>query len=86
MDFIVKHEVFGSVRCWMYSVEWQKRRLPHAYIIIWFHAKITSDEIDDVICAEISQTDVDKDLCGPCCTLNPNSPCMVHRKCSKRYP
>ncbi|GFQ98782.1 helitron_like_N domain-containing protein [Trichonephila clavata] len=27
MDFMVKHEVFGSVRCWMYSVEWQKKRI-----------------------------------------------------------
>ncbi|GFR31800.1 helitron_like_N domain-containing protein [Trichonephila clavata] len=32
MDFIVKYEVFGSVRCWMHSVERQKRGLPHAHI------------------------------------------------------
>ena len=85
-DFIVRYQMFGTVGSWMYSVEWQKRGLPHAHILIWLHDKVTSDEIDDVICAEISQTDVDKDLCGPCGTLNPNSPCMVHRKCSKRYP
>lgn len=24
MDFIIKHRIFGEVRCWMYSVEWQK--------------------------------------------------------------
>ncbi|XP_043937508.1 uncharacterized protein LOC122810098 [Protopterus annectens] len=95
MDFMVKHEVFGSVRCWMYSVEWQKRGLPHAHIIIWLYNKITSNEIDDVICSEIPDADVDKDLHevvmknmihGPCGTLNPNSPCMIDGKCSKRCP
>lgn len=35
MDFIVKHNVFGQSRCWMYSVEWQKRGLPHAHILLW---------------------------------------------------
>ena len=95
MDFIVKHEVFGSVCCWMYSVEWQKRGLPHAHILIWLYNKITSDEIDDVICAEIPRADVDKDLHavviknmihGPCGTLNLNSRCMIDGKCSKQYP
>ena len=51
INYIVKLEVFGSVGCWMYSVEWQKRRLPHAHILIWLNYKITSNEIDDVISA-----------------------------------
>lgn len=45
MDFIVKHEVFGSVRCWMYSVELQSRLLPYACILIWIYNKLTSNEI-----------------------------------------
>ena len=49
INYIVKLEGFGSVRCWMYSVEWQKRGLPHAHILIWLHKKIISNEIDDVI-------------------------------------
>ncbi|GFQ82483.1 helitron_like_N domain-containing protein [Trichonephila clavata] len=53
------------------------------------------NETDDVICAEIPRADVDKDLHaviiknmihGPCGKLNPNSPCMVDGKCSKKYP
>ncbi|XP_055614537.1 uncharacterized protein LOC129760881, partial [Uranotaenia lowii] len=32
MDFIVKQSVFGEVRCWMYSIEWQKREIPDAAI------------------------------------------------------
>ena len=37
MDFIVKHSVFGETRCWMQSVAWQKRGLPHAHILIWLN-------------------------------------------------
>lgn len=40
-NFIIKVRVFGEVRCHMYSVEWQKRGLPHADILIWLVNKIT---------------------------------------------
>ena len=62
INYIVKLEVFGSVLCWMYSVEWQKRGLPHAHILTWLHYKITSNEIDDVISTEIPDENVDKGL------------------------
>ena len=48
IEFMAKHEVIGSVYCWMYSVEWKKRGLPHA--LIWLYDKITSNEIDDLMC------------------------------------
>lgn len=95
MDFIVKHNVFGETRCWMYSVEWQKRGLPHAHILIWLVEKIRPNEVDAVISAEIPNVQVDPGLHevviknmihGPCGTLNQNSPCMMDGKCSKRYP
>lgn len=35
INFITKHEVFGETRCRMYSVEWQKRGLPHAVMPIF---------------------------------------------------
>ncbi|VDM99833.1 unnamed protein product [Onchocerca ochengi] len=65
-----------------------------AHILIWLYHKITSNEIDDVICAEIPHADVDKDLYvvtknmlhGPCGTLNPKSSFMIDGKCSKQYP
>ncbi len=95
MDFIVKHNVFGETRCWMYSVEWQKRGLPHAHILIWLVENIRPNEVDAVISAEIPNVQVDPGLHevviknmihGPCGTLNQNSPCMMDGKCSKRYP
>lgn len=95
MDLIVKHNIFGVVRCWMYSIEWQKRGLPHAHILIWCMDKIQPNEIDDIICAEIPDSALDPELFeiitqnmvhGPCGALNIHSPCMIDGKCSKRYP
>lgn len=95
MDFIVKSHVFGRPICWMYSVEWQKRGLPHAHILIWMKEKIRPDLIDDFISAEIPDPTIDPELHdivtknmihGPCGIINPRSPCMDEGKCTKKYP
>lgn len=95
MDFIIKAKVFGEVRCWMYSVEWQKRGLPHAHILIWLIEKIRPNEVDNIISAEFPDELVDPKLFefvkknmihGPCGVHNPQSPCMIDGKCSKKYP
>ncbi|XP_044596943.1 uncharacterized protein LOC123273567 [Cotesia glomerata] len=73
----------------MYSVEWQKRGLPHAHILVWFIDKIRSEEIDSIISAEIPDPSTDQLLFdivttnmihGPCGTLNSSSPCMADGK------
>jgi len=33
-DLITKSNIFGEVVAWVYSIEWQKRGLPHAHILI----------------------------------------------------
>lgn len=95
MNFLIKHLGYGQVHCWMYSVEWQKRGLPHAHILVWLVDKIRPNEIDSIISAEIPDETVDPKLHavitkhmihGPCGVLNYNSPCMIDGKCSKRYP
>ncbi|XP_049316467.1 uncharacterized protein LOC125779283 isoform X2 [Bactrocera dorsalis] len=95
MDFITKQRVYGTVRCWMYSVKWQKRGLPHAHILLWMVEKITPDQIDDIISAEIPDVEIDPELHevvmanmvhGPCGEHDPSSVCMSDSKCKKRYP
>ncbi|XP_060858512.1 uncharacterized protein LOC132935889 [Metopolophium dirhodum] len=95
IDLFKKGDLFGKVRYHIYSVEWQKRGLPHVHILLWLENQITSDMIDKFVCAEIPNPDVDPLLYeivkanmihGPCGLLNKNSPCMKGGVCSKRYP
>ena len=78
----------------MYSVEWQKRGLPHAHILVGLVDQIRPGEIDSIISAEIPDETVDPKLhavvtkhmiYGPCGLFNFNSPCMVDDKYSKGY-
>ncbi len=93
LEAIKKFNIFGEPQCFLYSVEWQKRGLPHAHLLLWLHDKIRPDEVDKVIRAELPDPVSDPVLFqlvtkhmihGPCGPLNRNSPCMVDGKCSKR--
>ena len=95
MNLLTHYSVFGETRCWLYSVEWQKRGLPHAHILIWLVDKIRAEEIVKIISAENPDPNVDPELFniittnmihGPCGTLNMMSPCMDNGKCTKRFP
>ncbi|GFV92986.1 helitron_like_N domain-containing protein [Trichonephila clavipes] len=94
IDFIVKHHVFGETHCWMYSIEWQKRGLPHTRILIWMMEKITVTELmksslQKYQTLKLIKTHdiVSKNMIhGPCGSLNNNLPCMSDGKCTKRYP
>ncbi|XP_008482471.2 uncharacterized protein LOC103519163 [Diaphorina citri] len=95
MHLLTKGQIFGPSRCYMYTVEWQKRGLPHVHILLWLQNRITPSQIDNVISAEIPDPQADPVLHdivkstmihGPCGVLNRNSPCMTGGSCSKRYP
>ncbi|KAI6647772.1 hypothetical protein LOD99_8487 [Oopsacas minuta] len=40
MDLLTKGVAFRKTMCHMYSIEWQKRGLPHSHILIWLREKI----------------------------------------------
>ncbi|KAK7328215.1 hypothetical protein VNO77_22317 [Canavalia gladiata] len=72
----------------VYTIEFQKRGLPHAHILVFFHSTskyLILDQIDSIICAEIPDEKVEPELRnivetlmihGPCGAQNRKSPCM----------
>ncbi|CAB3235853.1 unnamed protein product [Arctia plantaginis] len=95
IDLLTKKNIFGPSKAFVYSVEWQKRGLPHAHILLWLANKVQPDSIDAIISAEIPDQQQDPILHniviknmihGPCGFHNPASPCMKENICSKKYP
>ncbi|XP_031111921.1 uncharacterized protein LOC116015896 [Ipomoea triloba] len=102
LDCLIKEvkngELFGPVKSVIYTIEFQKRGLPHAHILIFLKNKadMTSPTyMDSVIKAEVPDKIVDMEyynaveefmVHGPCGIARRNSPCMVNGKCSKHFP
>ena len=88
--------VLGDVNAYLYTIEFQKRGLPHAHIIVFLkpHAKLRSPEdIDTLMSSEFPEDNADLlelvkrfMVHKPCGAHNPNAPCMVNGRCSKRFP
>ncbi|XP_031120878.1 uncharacterized protein LOC116024115 [Ipomoea triloba] len=102
LDSLVKEirtgNLFGVVIAVVYTIEFQKRGLPHAHILIFLERTTTLSTascMDSFISTEIPDKEVDKEyynameefmIHGPCGLYKPNSPCMVNKKCSKHFP
>lgn len=98
LNDISKNNLFGKVLSYIYVIEFQKRGLPHAHILLTLDSdsKIrTKDDIDKYVSAELPDSVSEPRLfeivtkClihGPCGTLNSNSPCMREGECSKNFP
>ncbi|GJZ92937.1 DNA helicase PIF1, ATP-dependent [Tanacetum coccineum] len=96
------NELFCQGPLWearvVYVIEFQKRGLPHAHILLWLeeHCKCkTPSEVDDIILAEMPSPTVDLDgykvvtnnmLHGPCGKDVKNAACTTDGKCSKHFP
>ncbi|GAU50219.1 hypothetical protein TSUD_408980 [Trifolium subterraneum] len=88
MKDLTKKHILGKVLAYMYTIEFQKRGLPHAHIIIFLHPSSkypTPADIDNIISAELPNPETDTELFmlvkkhmlhGPCGQENNKSPCM----------
>ncbi|XP_074278222.1 uncharacterized protein LOC141601816 [Silene latifolia] len=95
---IKNKNIFGKVQAVVYTVEFQKRGLPHVHIVLWLHQddKIKNpQDIDKFIAAEIPDKESEPLLYrvvtqhmmhGPCGRDFIQSPCMTNGKCSKYFP
>ncbi|KAJ2924672.1 hypothetical protein H1R20_g12432, partial [Candolleomyces eurysporus] len=98
IDRIVKDKIFGEVDAYVYTIEFQKRGLPHMHLLLFLkngYKLTTPDAIDSCISAQwpdeateqkLFDTVREKMVHGPCGPGFPNAPCMVNGKCSKGFP
>nr|XP_027096190.1 uncharacterized protein LOC113716088 [Coffea arabica] len=96
-DQLFKKEIFGKAAAQVHVIEFQKRGLPHAHMLIILKPdyKITSpDQFDKFVCAELPDKDryphlyelvVKHMIHGPCGALKKNNACMVNGKCKRRF-
>ncbi|KAL1333322.1 uncharacterized protein [Arachis hypogaea] len=98
IKYLKKERFFGKVVADVHTIEFQKRGLPHAHILIFLDSLSKfpdPKDIDKVICAEIPNQFEHPELYkavkkfmlhGPCGSINIFSPCMKEGRCSKFYP
>ncbi|KAI4334690.1 hypothetical protein L6164_013405 [Bauhinia variegata] len=98
MSDLKTNQVFGKIIANVYTIEFQKRGLPHAHIVIFLQASdkfLAPNDIDKIISAEIPNPTKDKELYdlvknhmihSPCGRLNLHAPCMKTHWCSKGFP
>jgi hypothetical protein len=95
---ILKHGIFGPCVGHVYSIEFQKRGLPHMHLLLFLKGEyklLSSDVVDSIISAQWPDPTTHPLLFeavkkfmvhGPCGALNPHAPCMKDGKCIHGYP
>ncbi|XP_076056177.1 uncharacterized protein LOC143034118 [Oratosquilla oratoria] len=85
MDDLTKICIFGRTKAFLYTVEWQKRGLPHCHVLLWLEHKIDQTDIDNCISAEIPDPNTSPRLYkivttnmkhNPCVGYDESSPCI----------
>lgn len=98
MKDIKSRQIFGIVRASIHVVEFQKRGLPHAHILIILanvDKPLTPEDIDQITCAEMPdpvtepslyQTVTGSMIHRPCGRFDPSQPCTKNSFCTRGYP
>src|SRR5258706_11762544 len=99
LDEITKKGIFGRTVAHIYTIEFQKRGLPHMHLLIFLDAAakpITPAQIDAIVCAELPDPGTEPHLYSivskvmihrPCGVHgNPNAVCIDRGKCTKGVP
>nr|GEV37526.1 DNA helicase [Tanacetum cinerariifolium] len=98
ITFLKEERIFGEVTRVLYTVEFQKRGLPHYHSLLWVDSaseiRITKD-IDRFISAELPYPRKDPEgynialelmMHGPCGAVSLKAPFMKGEKCIKKFP
>ncbi|XP_071726830.1 uncharacterized protein [Rutidosis leptorrhynchoides] len=95
--FLKDDSPLGDLRA-VYTIEFQKRGLPHCHRLVWLHSSPSSpisERIDDYISAELPDPRTDLAgyavisatmMHGPCGIANSRAPCMESSACTKKFP
>jgi len=85
-----KDQIFGRFLGMIWTIEYQKRGLPHMNLLLILHIKdrfLTPERIDEIVCAELPLQEQDPNgelrhiigtsmVHGPCGTGYPRAPCL----------
>ena len=100
LDELLHKHVLGVVIAYTWVIEFQKRGLPHAHLLLIVRQcdrPRTPEDIDQRICAELPnpldpeqkcllETILSSQIHGPCGERNPRAPCTTDGVCEKGYP
>ncbi|GJX94365.1 DNA helicase [Tanacetum coccineum] len=98
LRFLKEVKTFGYIFAVLYTIEFQKRGLPHCHTLLWIESRNTlkdATQIDEYISAEIPDPVQDPRgyklvtelmMHGPCGSANLDASCMQNGPCNKHFP
>ena len=98
LDDLLERHVLGHVTAFVYTIEFQKRGLPHAHMVLFLadaDKPRTAQDVDQLVSAEIPDPQAQPEfhetvkrhmMHGPCGELDPHCVCMENGECKKNFP
>ena len=100
LNKLLREHVLGVVIAYTWVIEFQKRGLPHAHLLLIVRPADkprSPEDVDGRICAELPDPTCPEQsellaiimrsqIHGPCGVRNPHAPCMEDNACTKKFP